>query len=96
MSGSYAYVTAVVSKSLVVVDVSDPASPVICGSVVSLSLMEHVRAACSFARADGIGRHGMRPHRLSCSRPLHHSLLIPPRAHSLALACCAHRLITSP
>ena len=93
MSGSYAYVTADQSDALVVVDVSNPASPVIRGSVVSLSLMEFVRAACSFARADGIGRHGMRPHRLSCSRPQRHSLLIPSRAHALALA---HRRLASP
>ncbi len=91
MSGSYAYVTACESKSLVVVDVSNPASPVIRGSVVSLSLLDSVRAAWSFARADGLGRRGMRPHRLSCSRPQRHRLLIP----SLALTCCAHRLGTS-
>jgi len=91
VSGSYAYVTACVSNSLVVIDISDPASPVIRGSVVSLSLMQFVRAAWSFARAYGLGRRGMRPHRLSCSCPRRHRLLIP----SLALTCCAHRLGTS-
>ena len=39
MSGSYAYVAAYRSNSLVVVDISTPASPVIRGSVVSSSLM---------------------------------------------------------
>ena len=43
MSGSYAYVTAWDSKSLVVIDISNPASPVIRGSVVSSSLMLHAR-----------------------------------------------------
>ena len=43
VSGSYAYVTATVSKSLVVVDISNPASPVIRGSVVSSSLLDGVR-----------------------------------------------------
>ena len=40
MSGSYAYVTA--ANSLVVVDISNPASPVIRGSVVSSALMDGV------------------------------------------------------
>ena len=35
MSGSYAYVAAHFSDSLVVVDISNPASPVIRGSVVA-------------------------------------------------------------
>ena len=47
MSGSYAYVAAHLSDSLVVVDVSNPASPVIRGSVVSSSLLDYVRAARS-------------------------------------------------
>jgi hypothetical protein len=38
VSGSYAYVTATYSASLVVVDISNPLSPVIRGSVVSSSL----------------------------------------------------------
>ena len=38
MSGSYAFVTAGYSASLVMVDISNPLSPVIRGSVVSSSL----------------------------------------------------------
>ena len=44
VSGSYAYVAGRISDSLVVVDISNPASPVIRGSVVSSSLMDYVRA----------------------------------------------------
>ena len=44
VSGSYAYVTGYNSASLVLVDISNPASPVIRGSVVSSSLMNEVRA----------------------------------------------------
>ena len=47
VSGSYAYVTAYLSDSLVVVDISNPASPVIRGSVVSSSLLNEVREALS-------------------------------------------------
>ena len=47
VSGSYAYVTGADSKSLVVVDVSNPASPVIRGSVVSSSLLDGVRVTLS-------------------------------------------------
>ena len=43
VSGSYAYVTGEASDSLVVVDISNPASPVIRGSVVSSSLLDGVR-----------------------------------------------------
>ena len=43
VSSSYAYVTGYGSHSLVVIDVSNPASPVIRGSVVSSSLMLHAR-----------------------------------------------------
>ena len=45
VSGSYAYVVGENSDSLVVVDVSNPASPVIRGSVVSSSLLDGVRVA---------------------------------------------------
>ena len=45
VSGSYAYVTAHFSKSLVVVDISNPASPAVRGSVVSSSLLNGVREA---------------------------------------------------
>jgi len=47
VSGSYAYVTTHDSASLVVVDISNPVSPVIRGSVVSSSLMNEVREALS-------------------------------------------------
>ena len=47
VSGSYAYVAAAGPRSLVVVDISNPASPVIRGSVVSSSLMDRVRVAWS-------------------------------------------------
>ena len=53
MSGSYAYVAAHESDALVVVDISNPASPVIRGSVVSPSLLDGVSEA---RRADGLGR----------------------------------------
>ena len=45
MSGSYAYVTAAESDALVVVDISNPASPAVRGSVVSSSLLNGVREA---------------------------------------------------
>ena len=48
MSGSYAYLSAISSNSLVVVDISNPASPAIRGSVVSSSLLNGVRVAISF------------------------------------------------
>jgi len=41
VSGLYAYVAAPYSDSLVVVDISNPAIPVIRGSVVSSSLLDH-------------------------------------------------------
>ena len=47
VSGAYAYVTAAFSKSLVVIDISNPASPVIQGSVVSSSLLYGVGMALS-------------------------------------------------
>ena len=47
VSGSYAYVTGRYSNSLVVVDISNPASPVIRGSVVSSSLLAEVGVALS-------------------------------------------------
>ena len=57
MSGSYAYVTGEVSKSLVVIDISNPASPVIRGSVVSSSLLDGVRGVAvsgSYAYVTGL------------------------------------------
>ncbi len=50
MSGSYAYVTGQYSNALVVVDISNPVSPAIRGSVVSSSLLEQVRATRSCDR----------------------------------------------
>ena len=50
VSGSYAYMTGQGSNSLVVVDISNPVSPIIRGSVVSSSLLEQVRAARSCDR----------------------------------------------
>ena len=47
VSGSYAYVAGRYSDSLVVVDISNPASPVIRGSVISSSLLDEVRAPLS-------------------------------------------------
>ena len=67
MSGSYAYVTAHLSDSLVVVDISNPASPVIRGSVASSSLMDYVRAAWSCGPGSPLGRRRMRPPRPSRS-----------------------------
>ena len=97
VSGSYAYVTGMNSDSLVVIDISNPASPVIRGSVASSSLMDYVRAAWSFARGDGLGRRGMRPPRPSRSHvrgaTAVDALL---SAHVLARTCCAHRLMASP
>jgi cyclophilin family peptidyl-prolyl cis-trans isomerase len=49
VSGSYAYVAAYVSDSLVVVDISNPASPVLRGSVVSSSFLDGVRVALSLS-----------------------------------------------
>ena len=45
VSGSYAYVLACFIDTLVVVDISNPTSPVIRGSVVSSSVMDQVREA---------------------------------------------------
>ena len=50
MSGSYVYAVGHFSDSLVVVDVSNPASPVIRGSVVSSSLLDGVRMTQSRVR----------------------------------------------
>ena len=89
VSGLYAYVAAEWSDSLVVVDISNLASPVIRGSVVSSSLLDRVRVRPGACARGGIVRCGMS--RPSCSRPRRHHLLKPFRA----LTCCAHRLISS-
>jgi hypothetical protein len=51
VSGSYAYVTAHVSDALVVIDVSNPVSPVIRGSVVSSTDLNWVRVRPGASRA---------------------------------------------
>ena len=66
VSGPYAYVAAAWSDLLVVVDISNPASPVIRGSVVSSSLLDGVREAGSCAR-------GWRRARRACVRTVHHA-----------------------
>ena len=56
VSGSYAYVAAEISDSLVVIDISNPASPVIRGSVVA-SLLDGTRGVAvsgSYAYVTGI------------------------------------------
>ena len=84
MNGSYAYVAAFGSNALVVVDVSNPASPVIRGSVVSSSLMNGVCDPGLRAwLASGAALH---PHRLSCSHPRRHRLLKLSRALTRSLA----------
>ena len=55
VSGSYAYVAALNSDSLVVVDVSNPASPVIRGSVISSSFLDGVRVRRGAAGAAASG-----------------------------------------
>ena len=82
VSGSYAYVAAHLSHSLVVVDVSNPASPIIRGSVVSSSLLA------------GVGLALIASISLVSAAPLPAEALSSP--HSLALTYCAHRLSTSP
>ena len=98
VSGSFAYVTAWDSNSLVVVDISNAASPVIRGSVVSSSLLYGVRATRSCGRG-GLARRCMRPHRPSISRPRRLRLLPAdalPHSYLRTLTCCAHRLRVSP
>ena len=82
VSGSYAYVTAYASNSLVVVDISNPASPAIRGSVVSSSLLNGVGVALSCI-------HRARTHGATAADALS-------RSHSLAFTCCAHSLMVSP
>ena len=90
VSGSYAYVTGQWSHSLVVVDISNPASPAVRGSVVSSTVLNGVREAGSCAR-------GWRRARRACVRTVHHArtrgaTAAEALALSLALMCCAHRL----
>ena len=81
MSGSYAYVAGRFSNSLVVIDISNPVSPVIRGSVVSSSFLYGVRVALSFA-------HHACPRGASAADVLALSLA---RSHVL----CTHRLMPS-
>jgi hypothetical protein len=82
VSGSYAYVAAWMSNSLVVIDISNPASPVIRGSVVSSSFLDGVRVALNFVHhACPLGAAAADVLALSLARP-----------HVL----CTHRLMPSP
>ena len=95
MSGMYAYVAAHLSDSLVVVDVSNPASPVIRGSVVSSTLLDRVRVRPGAASAVGLGR------RACVSAPpivLRGACAADVLALSLARShvLCTHRLRLSP
>ena len=82
VSGSYAYVAAHFSDALVVVDVSNPASPIIRGSGVSSPLLA------------GVGLALIASNSLVSAAPLPAEALSS--LHSLALTYCAHRLSTSP
>ena len=85
VSGSYAYVTASVSKSLVVVDISNPASPVILGSVVSSSLLDGVRETRSCERGwPRAPRHVPTPSSHPRATPVEAHL----RSHSLPRTVC--------
>ena len=89
MSGSYAYVAARFSNSLVVVDISNPASPVIRGSVVSSSL-NNVRAARSCGRGwPRAPRHASAPS-ITLARPRRHRPLMPSRALTSSLSRAVH------
>jgi hypothetical protein len=95
VSGSYAYVTGMFSDSLVVVDISNPASPVIRG-MVSSSLLDHVRVTQSRGARMASGAALASATRASYSHPRRHSLHLLSRTYSFTLTCCAHSLITSP
>ena len=87
VSGLYAYVAAEWSDSLVVVDISNLASPVIRGSVVSSSLLDGVRGARSCGRGSPWApRHAPVP-------SIAPAALSP--AEARALTCCAHRRLAS-
>ena len=95
VSGSYAYVTGADSKSLVVIDISNPATPVIRGSVVSSSLLDHVRVTQSRGARMASGA-ALASATRSYSHPRRHSLHLLLRTYSFALTCCPHRLSASP
>ena len=65
--GSYAYVAAQFSYSLVVIDISNPASPVIRGSVVSSTVLDGVRVRPGALRAR------MASGASACVRSVHHA-----------------------
>jgi len=71
VSGSYAYVTGMNSDSLVVIDISNPASPAIRGSVASSSLMDYVRAAWSCGPGSPPGAAACTPS-ITLARPRRH------------------------
>ncbi len=95
VSGLYAYVAAHVSYSLVVVDMSNPASPVIRGSVVSSSLLHGVRATqfCDRERPQAPLRASAPPIVLTPAAPPPADALS--RSHSLARTLCPHRRLES-
>jgi len=95
VSGSYAYVTAHDSASLVVVDISNPASPVIRGRVVSSSLLVAVRVRLGALRAR------MASGAAECVRTAHHArtrgaTAVDALLSAHLLTCCAHRWLASP
>jgi hypothetical protein len=96
VSGLYAYVAAFFSNALVVVDVSNPASPVIRGSVVSSSLLNGVRATqfCDRERPQAPLRAPAPPIVLTPAAPPPADALS--RSHSLARSLCPHRRLESP
>ena len=93
--GSYAYVAAHASYALMVIDISNPASPVIWGSVVSSSLLNGVRATqfCDRGRPQAPRNASAPPSVLAPAAPLPTDALS--RSLSLAVTCCVHRLVSS-
>ena len=85
VSGSYAYVAAHFSYSLVVIDISNPPSPVIRGSVVSSSLLIGVRTTqfCDRGRPQAPLHASAPPIALAPAAPLPADALS--RSHSLPL-----------
>jgi hypothetical protein len=83
VSGSYAYVTGMHSDSLVVVDISNPASPVIRGSVVSSSLLDQVTAHRGWPRAP---RHASAPS-ITLSLARSHVLCTQPLGVAVSGSC---------
>ena len=89
VSGSYAYVAAHVSKSLVVIDISNPASPVIRGSVVSSSLLDGVRVTQSRVRPPSIMLASAAPPPAYSLSRSHSCALIVLRSHVLCAQATA-------